>query len=103
MTYWGMGISAGDEAGIAWDSLVSGQLSYRQKEKLRRSLLAYRRICSRWSDCGNILTKRPNQQADVNNHLLDDFRVRDLMNAWAGAIGVRFALGHGNMLVGLAA
>lgn len=41
MTYSGMEISAGDEAGIAWDSLVNGQLTDRRKEKLGRSLLAY--------------------------------------------------------------
>jgi len=41
MTYSGMEISAGDETGIAWDTLANGQLTDRRKEKLRRSLLAY--------------------------------------------------------------
>jgi hypothetical protein len=41
MTYEGMEIAEGAQAGLAWKTLVHGQLSLHEKTKLRAALLAY--------------------------------------------------------------
>jgi hypothetical protein len=41
MSYGGLNISAGDEAGIAWDAMVNGRLGNQRREDLMRSLLVY--------------------------------------------------------------
>jgi hypothetical protein len=41
MTYEGMEIAEGAQAGLAWETLVHGQLSPSEKTKLRAALLAY--------------------------------------------------------------
>ena len=41
MTYEGMEVAEGGEAGLAWQTLVHGQLSPSEKTKLRAALLAY--------------------------------------------------------------
>jgi hypothetical protein len=41
MTYEGMEIAEGSAAGLAWETLVHGQLSPSEKRSLRAALLAY--------------------------------------------------------------
>jgi predicted RecB family nuclease len=41
MTYEGMEIAEGAQAGLAWETFVHGQLSQSEKTKLRAALLAY--------------------------------------------------------------
>jgi hypothetical protein len=41
MTYEGMEVAEGAQAGLAWETLVHGQLSPNEKTKLRAALLAY--------------------------------------------------------------
>jgi hypothetical protein len=41
MTYAGMEVANGQQAGIAWESLVRGDLNEAQQDGIRKSLLAY--------------------------------------------------------------
>jgi hypothetical protein len=41
MSYEGMEVSEGEEAGLAWEKMVRGQLSAKEKAKLRKALLDY--------------------------------------------------------------
>jgi hypothetical protein len=41
MTYEGMAVANGTDAGIAWESLVGGRLSEPEREDARRALLDY--------------------------------------------------------------
>jgi hypothetical protein len=41
MTYDGMTVTDGQDAGIAWESLVRGRLDQEKREKIRRALLDY--------------------------------------------------------------
>jgi hypothetical protein len=42
MTYAGMQVADGQEAGIAWESLVRGSLDQSERERTRKPLLDYR-------------------------------------------------------------
>jgi hypothetical protein len=41
MTYDGMGVSAGDQAGVVWDAVIHGRLSQDETKKAKEDLLAY--------------------------------------------------------------
>jgi predicted RecB family nuclease len=41
MTYEGMEVSEGEQAGLAWDKMVRGQVSEEDKQRLRNALLEY--------------------------------------------------------------
>jgi len=41
MTYEGMGVSDGDQAGVVWDAMIHGRLSEDEKKKAKQDLLAY--------------------------------------------------------------
>ena len=41
MSYEGMEVANGQEAGLAWESLVRGGLDQREREKTRKALLGY--------------------------------------------------------------
>jgi Domain of unknown function(DUF2779) len=41
MTYDGMEVSEGEQAGLVWEKMVRGQVSEQEKMKLRKALLAY--------------------------------------------------------------
>lgn len=41
MTYQGMQVANGEEAGIAWESMVRGKLDTQEREKTRKALLEY--------------------------------------------------------------
>jgi predicted RecB family nuclease len=41
MTYDGMQVANGQDAGFAWESLVRGRLDYDKRERIRKALLAY--------------------------------------------------------------
>jgi predicted Zn-dependent protease len=41
MSYEGMAVSNGQDAGIAWESLVSGRLDQTEHDKIRKALLEY--------------------------------------------------------------
>jgi hypothetical protein len=41
MTYAGMAVADGQQAGLAWESLVSGELDQVESKKTRKALLAY--------------------------------------------------------------
>jgi hypothetical protein len=41
MTYEGMQVADGQAAGLAWESLVSGELDPERRERIRKALLAY--------------------------------------------------------------
>jgi hypothetical protein len=41
MTYDGMDVSNGTEAGLAWESLVRGNLDHVERDKIKKALLEY--------------------------------------------------------------
>lgn len=41
MTYEGMAVSDGGEAGLAWDQMIGGELDPRERQRLKSGLLAY--------------------------------------------------------------
>jgi hypothetical protein len=41
MTYAGMDVSDGSEAGLAWEQMVGGEIDIAQRQRLRNALLAY--------------------------------------------------------------
>jgi hypothetical protein len=41
MTYDGMGVSEGDQAGVVWDAIIHGWLSEEEEKKAKQDLLAY--------------------------------------------------------------
>jgi len=41
MTYDGMEVANGQDAGLVWESLVRGGLDQAERERIRRALLAY--------------------------------------------------------------
>jgi hypothetical protein len=41
MTYAGMAVANGQEAGLAWESLVQGDLNCDERERIRKALLEY--------------------------------------------------------------
>ena len=41
MTYEGMAVSEGEEAGLAWEKMIRGQVSEQEKQGLRNALLEY--------------------------------------------------------------
>jgi len=41
MTYEGMEVADGTEAGLAWESLVRGSLDQAERERIEKALLAY--------------------------------------------------------------
>jgi hypothetical protein len=41
MTYEGMEVANGEDAGVAWESLIKEHLGEAQREKIRKSLLDY--------------------------------------------------------------
>ena len=41
MTYEGMGVSDGDQAGVVWDAMIHGRFSEHEKKKVKQDLFAY--------------------------------------------------------------
>jgi len=41
MTYKGMEVAEGNEAGLAWERMIHGQIDEAEKRQLRTALLAY--------------------------------------------------------------
>ena len=41
MTYEGMEVADGTDAGLAWESLVRGSLDQSERDKIRKALLEY--------------------------------------------------------------
>jgi hypothetical protein len=41
MTYEGMEVANGQDAGLAWESLVRGDLACEERERIRKALLEY--------------------------------------------------------------
>jgi hypothetical protein len=41
MTYDGMAVADGHDAGLAWESLVHGGLDYNERDRVRKALLDY--------------------------------------------------------------
>ena len=41
MTYEDMAVANGQDAGLAWESLVTGSLEQTERERIKRALLAY--------------------------------------------------------------
>ena len=41
MTYEGMEVTNGQDAGLAWENLIRGSLDQAERERIRKALLAY--------------------------------------------------------------
>lgn len=41
MTYEGMGIAEGQQAGVVWDAMIHSRLTEEEKKKAKQDLLAY--------------------------------------------------------------
>jgi hypothetical protein len=41
MTYDGMEVANGQDAGLAWESLIRGSLHFGERERVEKALLAY--------------------------------------------------------------